>query len=81
MRHQSSSETLTLPMLCSSYSPLRLSAMVLQQSPTVILHENPEQDAEKSRYLDLRSLQNFAIRGHQSYCWSYTNKIPPLKNC
>ena len=40
-RHQPSSETFALQMLHSSYSPIWLSTMVLQQSPAIVSHENP----------------------------------------
>ena len=80
MRHQPSSETVTLQMLHPPYSSIWIPTMVLQQSPTFISYENPRQDAEKSSHLDLRSIQNLTFHGYQSHCQNHPNQIPPTEN-
>ena len=67
-------------MLRSTNSSIWFPALVLQQGPNFVPHENPQQDAEKSRHLDLRGIQNFAFGRHRSHHWYHTYKIPPPKN-
>ena len=71
-RHQPTSKMTSLQMLRSSNSPIQLPALVLQQGPDIISHENPQQDAKKSRYLDPRDFQNITFRRHRSHCQHYT---------
>jgi len=53
--------------------------MVLQQSPPLIPHKNPGENAKKSCYLDTRSIQNIAYRRTRSYCGTHPYKAPPTK--
>ena len=61
-RNQPYSEMPTIQMLRLTYSTIWVLIMVLQQSPPLIPHENPGENAEKSCHLDTRSIQNVAYR-------------------
>ena len=49
-------KTPTVSILCSSYSIIQFSTLVLQQGSFVIPHENFEQNAKESYYLDFRGI-------------------------
>jgi len=51
-------------MMRSTNSPIWFPALVLQQGPDFVPHENTQQDAEKSCHLDLRGIQNFTFGRH-----------------
>jgi len=78
MRNQSNSETPTIQVLRLTYSTIWVPIMVLQQNPPLIPHENSWENAEKSHYLDTRSIQNIAYRRTQSYCRTHSHKAPSL---
>ena len=63
-RHQPTSKMTSLQMLRPSNSPIWLPALVLQQGPDIISHENSQQDAKKSCHLDPRGFQNITFGRH-----------------
>ena len=75
-RNQSYSETPTIQVLRLTYSATQVLIMVLQQSPPLIPHKNPWENAEKSRHLDTRSIQNVTYRRTQSYHGTHPHKAP-----
>jgi len=78
-RNQSYSETSTIQVLHLTYSTIWIPIIVLQQSPPLIPHENPGENAEKSYHLDTRSIQNVAFRRTRSYCGTHPYKTPSIK--
>jgi len=52
----------TVSMLCPSDSIIWFLTLVLQQGFVVIPHEDFEQNAKKSCYLDFRGFQNITLR-------------------
>ena len=79
MRNQSYSETPVIQMLHLTHSTIWVPIMVLQQSPPLVPHENPQENAEKSHYLNIRSIQNIAYRRAQSYRRTHPYKALPTQ--
>jgi len=73
-RNQSYSEMPTIQVLRLTYSAIQVPIMVLQQSPPLVPHENPQENAEKSHHLDTRSIQNVAYKRTQSYRGTHPHK-------